>query len=180
MQRNKDEFANGTGQKLRAINNEADSGCKCWLKSDFFFHSFLTFAIYILSYWRFTHILSIIDQWSSWKSCFLDLSLLNILLRFLILQRLDKLFSIRKSFGSFILRKIWVISKKYLSHTRIRRILLSFSPFSFSMAYHIAIIFPILAWLFMRAISSFRPFCHKLYCYFFLRSTKSTFLFFVF
>lgn len=29
VQRNKDEFANGTGQKLRAINNEADSGCKC-------------------------------------------------------------------------------------------------------------------------------------------------------
>jgi hypothetical protein len=124
--------------------------------------------------------LSITYLWSSWKSCFLHLSLLNILLRFRILQRLDKLFSIRKPFGSFILRKIWVISKKYLSHTRIRRILLSFSPFLFSMAYCIALIFPISACLFIWAISLFRPFCHKLSYYFFLRSTKSTFLFFVF
>ncbi len=151
------------------------------LTQEWFFLSFISHFRYLyLILLKIHSSLSITYLWSSWKSCFLHLSLLNILLRFLILQRLDQLFSIRKSFGSFILRKIWVISKKYLSHTRIRRTLLSFSPFPFSMAYHIAIIFPIEVCLFMRAISWFKPFCHKLYCYFFLCLTKSTFLFFVF
>jgi hypothetical protein len=82
------------------------------LTQEWFFLSFISHFRYLyLILLKIHSSLSIIDHWSSWKSCFLYLSLLNILLRFLILQRLDQLFSIRKPFGSFILRKIWVISK---------------------------------------------------------------------
>ena len=123
-QRNKDEFANGAGQKLRAIN-EADSGCKCWLKSDFFFHSFLTFTIYHWSWWKFT------DNWYITLNYFIVAQ--NPSKARWVVQHLQV-------FLEFYTEKNLHYSKAYLSHTQIQRTLLSFSPLPFSLAYCIAII----------------------------------------
>ncbi len=64
----------------------------------------------IFSFIHFLFSLFIIDP--DENSLIIDTSLLTILLWFRILQKLDELFSICKSFWSFILRKICIIQKR--------------------------------------------------------------------